>query len=95
MRYERSTIVRLRERYARLFKADYQAYEDEVRYLRDFILTTASLRAVVQLLELTEPELDPDKWISEHFSSGQYSWPPSECRGPESAGSEYETGSPE
>jgi hypothetical protein len=78
MRYERGTIVRLRERYASVVKAGYQVYEDEIRYLRDFILATPSLNAIVKLLELVEPELDPDQWITDHFGNSRYSWPPSE-----------------
>jgi hypothetical protein len=78
MRYERSTIVKLHDRYSSLVKASYQAYGDEIRYLRNFVVKTSSLRAVVQLLELAEPELDPDKWITEHFAWQEYSWPPTE-----------------
>src|SRR5579871_3317461 len=78
MRYERDTIVRLRERYARLVKAGFRTYDAEVRYLRDFIRATPSLSAIVTLLELAEPDLDPDQWVSEHFSDRDFLLPPTE-----------------
>jgi hypothetical protein len=78
MRYEGATVVRLRARYTRMVKASHQVYADEVRYLRDFIVSVPSLRAIVELVAIAEPQLDADLWVTEHFSSREFSWPPTE-----------------
>jgi len=79
MRYERNTLIQLRQRYAGVVKAGFQVYEQEIRYLRDFIVKTPSLRSIANLLEVSAPDLDPDQWVTEHFGHFQYSWPPSEA----------------
>jgi hypothetical protein len=78
MRYEQGLQVRLRERYRRLFKTDYEVYSREAEYFRQFILGTPALRAIVEALERAEPELDANQWINQHFDFHGYDWPPSE-----------------
>lgn len=78
MRYEQGLQVRLRERYRRLYKTDSAVYSREMSYFRQFILSTPALRAIVENLERAEPDLEPDKWVTEHFQWQGYDWPPSE-----------------
>jgi hypothetical protein len=78
MRYEQGLQIRLRERYRRLFKTGYEVYSREASYFRQFILGTPALRAIVETLERSEPDLDPDQWVADHFDNQGYDWPPSE-----------------
>ncbi len=78
MRYERDLQVRLRERYRRLFKTDYQVYGREANYFRQYILGVPALRAIIDSISRDEPDLDADKWIAEQFTWQTYDWPESE-----------------
>jgi len=78
MRYEQGLQVQLRERYRRLFKTGHEVYSREADYFRQFILRTPALRAIVESLERAEPDLDPDRWVTDHFNWQGYDWPPSE-----------------
>lgn len=78
MRYERDLQVRLRERYKRLFKTDHDSYGIQCSYIRDFIQKSPALRAIVEQLEHSLPELDAAKWVEENFDYRNHKWPNSE-----------------
>jgi hypothetical protein len=48
MKYERDLQVRLRERYRRLYKTDYDQYGREANYFRVFVLKVPALRSIVE-----------------------------------------------
>src|SRR5690348_7461055 len=78
MRYERDLQVRLRERFRRLYKSDFQGHFTQSGYIRDFILKTPALRAIVEYISRSEPDLDPAEWVTSHFAHREYEWPPTE-----------------
>jgi hypothetical protein len=78
VRYERDLQVRIRERYRRLFKTDHDVYRREAQYFRTFILDVPALRAIVESIGRSEPELDPDQWIAEKFEWQSYDFPETE-----------------
>jgi hypothetical protein len=79
VRYERDLQVKLRERYRRLFKTDSQtAFIREMSYFRTFLLGSPVLKAIIENIATSQPELDPDQWVKEHPSRGNYDWPTSE-----------------
>ncbi|WKX09986.1 hypothetical protein [Streptomyces sp. NL15-2K] len=79
MRYERDLQVKLQERYRRLYKTDYTVFDREIKYFYDFIQQSAALRAIIERVASSLPELDADKWIEENFTRrGYYDWPDSE-----------------
>jgi hypothetical protein len=69
MRYERNLQAQLRERYRQLFKASFMAYKREMEYFRKFILNVPALSAIVDAIQRSEPDLDPDRWYAENFIS--------------------------
>lgn len=77
MRYRESLQVRLQERYRRLYKAHWQAYDDEAGYLVDFIRSTPALQFMIENVERSA-DLDPDEWTAEHFGRKTYELPPTE-----------------
>lgn len=79
MRYERDLQVRLRERYRRLFKTDFRVYQREASYFRTFALGVPALRAILEAISRTEPELDADKWIEQQFNRRDYDFPETEA----------------
>ncbi|HEX6341381.1 hypothetical protein [Umezawaea sp.] len=78
MRYERDLQVRIRERYKRLFKTGHDVYDVQCGYVRDFILKSPALRAIVEQLEHSLPELDATKWVADNFDYHNHKWPNSE-----------------
>jgi hypothetical protein len=79
VRYERDLQVRLRERYRRLFKTDYQVYGREANYFRQYALGVPALRAIIDSVVRAEPDLDADEWIEKRFTYGSYEWPDTEA----------------
>ena len=78
MRYERNLQAQLRERYRQLFKASFMTYRREMEYFRKFILGVPVLSAIIDNIQQSEPDLDPDKWYAENFNFKQYDFPESE-----------------
>lgn len=78
MRYERELQVQLRERYRRLYKTDAQGHYTQSGYIRDFILKSPALRAIVEHVERSEPDLDPTEWMKAKFANRSYEWPANE-----------------
>jgi len=78
MNYQRDLQIRLQERYRRLYKADYKVYQNEIKFLCDYILNTPALAALVERLSFTDQELDPEKWIEEHVGWHKCDWPDTE-----------------
>jgi hypothetical protein len=78
MRYERNLQAQLRERYRQLFKASFMTYRREMEYFRKFILSVPALSAIVDNIQRSEPDLDPDKWYAENFKFKEYDFPESE-----------------
>ncbi len=78
MRYERNLQAQLRERYRQLFKASFMTYRREMEYFRKFILSVPALSAIVDNIQQSEPDLDPDKWYAENFKFKEYDFPESE-----------------
>lgn len=80
MRFERDLEVRLRRRYARLYKSDHDVYGDSAGYLRDFIAATPALRSIVDAA-VHDAGVDPAAWCDEHWGRHRlpaYKWPPTE-----------------
>lgn len=78
MRYEQNLQAQLRERYRQLFKAGFVAYRRHADYFRQFILKTPVLAAIVESIQRSEPDLDPDQWYRENFQFNGYDLPESE-----------------
>jgi hypothetical protein len=78
MKYERDLQVRLRERYRRLYKTDYDQYGREASYFRVFVLKVPALRSIVESISRSEPDLDADEWIQEKFADQSYQFPDTE-----------------
>ncbi len=78
MRYERNLQAQLRERYRQLFKAGFVTYKREMEYFRRYILSVPVLSAIVESIQRSEPDLDPDKWFRENFQFKNYDFPESE-----------------
>lgn len=78
MRYERNLQTQLRERYRQLFKASYMTYRREMEYFRKFIRGAPVLSVIIDNIQHSEPDLDPDKWYTENFNFKQYDFPESE-----------------
>src|ERR1700734_620360 len=78
MKFQRDLQVKLQERYRRLYKSNSQAYPNEAAYLVDFIRSTPALLYLVQDLERSEPELDPETWVGEHIGWHRLEWPRTE-----------------
>jgi hypothetical protein len=78
MKYRQALQVRLQERYRRLYKAAWMSYHNEAAYLIEFIRSTPALQSLVEDLERSLPELDPEKWASDHFSWQEMELPPIE-----------------
>ncbi len=78
MNYQRDLQVRLQERYRRLYKVDAQLYKNEAGYLVTFIKSTPALRYLVEDVERSHPEIDPETWVNDHFGWNQAEWPESE-----------------
>ncbi len=78
MRYEQNLQAQLRERYRQLFKAGFVAYRRHANYFRQFILNAPVLAAIVENIQRSEPDLDPDQWYREHFQFNGYDLPESE-----------------
>lgn len=78
MRYERNLQAQLRERYRQLFKAGFMTYKREIEYFRKFVRSVPALSAIIDSIQRSEPELDPDKWYAEKFQFKDYDFPESE-----------------
>jgi hypothetical protein len=78
LRYQQTLQVQLQERYRRLAKTGFDVYAREAGYLRQFIRRTPPLKAIVDTVERSLPELDPEAWIRENFSWQGYDWPETE-----------------
>lgn len=78
MRYEQNLQAQLRERYRQLFKSGFVAYRRHMEYLRQFIVKTPVLAAIVESIQRSESDLDPDQWFREHFQFNGYDFPESE-----------------
>src|SRR2546421_116743 len=72
-----SLVAGLQERLGRISRAPNDAYGHEVRYLRDYILSTPRLRDLVSALDSVD--IDPVDWVS-RFSEPGYSWPQTESQ---------------
>jgi hypothetical protein len=71
--------IRLQERYRRLAKSGYEVFHREMGYLRDFVLGSPRLHAIVEALDRAEPSLSPADWVESHFINRSYDWPPTEA----------------
>ena len=69
MRYERNLQAQLRERYRQLFKAGFMTFKREIEYFRKFVRSVPALSAIIDSIQRSEPDLDPDKWYAEKFIS--------------------------
>ena len=49
-----------------------------MEYFRKFILGVPVLSAIIDNIQQSEPDLDPDKWYAENFKFKQYDFPESE-----------------
>jgi hypothetical protein len=67
--YQQNLRVQLQDRRNRLYKAVSETYQNEVKYLLDFIKKTPYLNGVVQDLIAQEPQIDWPQWKAEHFQS--------------------------
>lgn len=65
----------LSERFQRILNASIDSYGHEVRYLRDFVLSSPQLRAAIGVLDGVD--INPEEWI-DTFDRRNYSWPPTE-----------------
>ena len=65
----------LSQRFQRISNASIDSYGHEVRYLREFVLSSPPLRAAIGVLEGVD--INPEEWI-EQFDRRTYSWPPTE-----------------
>jgi hypothetical protein len=78
MRLREAVQVRLQERYRRLYKVNWQTYHNEAAYLIEYIGKTPALAFLVEQLERTLPDLDPEAWVQAHFGWQEAEWPTSE-----------------
>lgn len=78
MMYERDVQAQLRERYRQLFKSGFVTYKREMDYFRQFILRTSVLAAIIESIQQSEPDLNPDQWFRESFQFRNYDFPESE-----------------
>jgi hypothetical protein len=79
MRYERNLQAQLRERYRQLFKAGFMTYKREIEYFRKFVRSVPALSAIIDNIQRSEPDLNPDKWYAEKFINFRdYDFPESE-----------------
>jgi hypothetical protein len=76
--FQRDLQVRLQERYRRLYKVDFQLYKNEAGYLVNFIRSTPALRYLIEDVERSHAEIDPETWVQEHFGWHQAEWPETE-----------------
>lgn len=53
-------------------------YAREAGYFRRFIEGTPPLKAIVDALNRSLPQLDPGAWIDQHMGHDQYDWPETE-----------------
>ena len=78
MRYQQTLQVQLQERYRRLAKTGMDVYAREASYFRQFIEATPPLKAIVDSLDRSLPDLDPATWIEDHMGHDRYDWPDTE-----------------
>lgn len=79
MRFKQSLQIQLQERYRRLYKANWQMYEQQAGYLVTFIEQTPALKAIVDHSDRSEPDLDPEKWAAENFGYNHAKLPPTQA----------------
>jgi hypothetical protein len=69
MYYQQNLRVQLQERRNRLYKAVHETYQNELKYLLDFINKTPYLKGLVQELTASEPAINWPAWKAAHFQS--------------------------
>ena len=78
MRYLRGLQVQLQERCRQTAKTGSDGYRRQLGYLLAFFERTPALKAILDVIERAEPELDPQVWVDENFGHQGYDWPPTE-----------------
>jgi hypothetical protein len=71
MYYQRNLRIQLQERRNRLYKSVMETYQNELKYLLDFIAGTPYLNGLVKALLVEEPQVEWSKWKEEHFHSNR------------------------
>jgi hypothetical protein len=69
--YQQNLRVQLQERRNRLYKAVMETYQNELKYLLDFIKKTPYVRGLVQELTAAEPSINWPDWKAAHFQSSR------------------------
>lgn len=67
MYYQQNLRVQLQQRRNRLYKAVEETYQNELKFLIEFIKRTSYLNGIVQTLLVRQPDIDWPKWKAEHF----------------------------
>ena len=62
MRYQQSVQIQLQEKYRRLYKAEHLLYHSEAGYLVDYVESVPVLKSIVDRLERSLPDFDPNTW---------------------------------
>jgi hypothetical protein len=83
VRFQEGLQVRLQERYRRLSKSDFNSYDREVGYFRDWLLKQPALHAILGAIGRSEPGVDAPAWYGSLTGAGSlagrgYEWPTSE-----------------
>jgi hypothetical protein len=67
MYYQQNLRVQLQQRRNRLYKAVMDTYQNELKYLLEFIKRSPYLDGLVQALAVQHPDINWPQWKSEHF----------------------------
>lgn len=78
MNYRQDLQIALRERYRRIYKANWRTAGTEFAYFAEWVRQEPSVLAIIDAASATSEDFDPAAWADEHLGRRSLRWPPTE-----------------
>jgi hypothetical protein len=78
MNYRRDLQIALRERYRRIYKANWQTAGTEFAYFAEWVRREPSLLAILDAARAASEDFDPAAWTDGNIGRRSLKWPPIE-----------------